>query len=277
MDQSTRVPRTRARTVRIPRPIPRSVLWFALVLFAYVVLILGVIRWSPFLTLDKDVFRLDLRQRYPEWFYPLHTYVMLGQRAPATLVALPWFAWRAWKSRSPRPLVMLGTALVVLNLSVGVVKVATGRLGPRATPHVHAVFEGGDIFPSGHVSNAVVLYGLIAMLAVSFRRAVMVAAVFVSITVGLCTVYLDTHWVSDVLGGWLAGVLVLLVLPWIMPYAERVAEMVIRWGRRRFTSRAKHRQPKHRAVPVAATRMPPPVHEQVYQGPEPVKAGGVRG
>jgi membrane-associated phospholipid phosphatase len=101
--------------------------------------------------------------------------------------------------------------------------------------------------------------------------------VFVSITVGLCTVYLDTHWVSDVLGGWLAGVLVLLVLPWIMPYAERVAEMVIRWGRRRFTSRAKHRQPKHRAVPVAATRMPPPVHEQVYQGPEPVKAGGVRG
>jgi membrane-associated phospholipid phosphatase len=209
---------------------PRAGL-FVLVLFAYLVLILGVVRWSPFLTIDRDVFHLDLVQHYPGWFYPLHTYVMLGQRAPATLVALPWFLWRAWKSRSPRPLLMLVTALIVLNLSVGVVKLATGRLGPHATPKVHAVFEGGDIFPSGHVSNAVVLYGLIAILAVSYRRAVITMAVLISFTVGLSTVYLDTHWVSDVLGGWLAGVLVLIVLPWVMPYSERIANPVLDWGR----------------------------------------------
>lgn len=220
----------RPRTIHVS---PRAGL-FALVLFAYLVLILGVVHWSPFLTIDRDVFHLDLVRRYPGWFYPLHTYVMLGQRAPATLVALPWFMWRSWKSQSPRPLLMLGTALVILNLSVGVVKLATGRLGPHATPKVHAVFEGGDIFPSGHVSNAVVLYGLIAMLAVSYRRAVITLAVLVSFTVGLSTVYLDTHWVSDVLGGWLAGVLVLIVLPWVMPYVERVVEPVIGWGRRRM-------------------------------------------
>jgi membrane-associated phospholipid phosphatase len=227
VDQSTRAPQVRPRTIRVS---PRAGL-FALVLFAYLILILGVVHWSPFLTIDRDVFHLDLVQHYPGWFYPLHTYVMLGQRAPATLVALPWFAWRAWKSRSPRPLLMLVTALIVLNLSVGVVKIATGRLGPHATPKVHAVFEGGDIFPSGHVSNAVVLYGLIAMLAVSFRRTATFLAVFVSITVGLCTVYLDTHWVSDVLGGWLAGVLVLIVLPWLMPYAERLTDAALRKGR----------------------------------------------
>ena len=44
---------------------------------------------------------------------------------------------------------MLGTALLVLNLSVGVVKLATGRLGPLPRTNVHAVFEGGNIFPSG--------------------------------------------------------------------------------------------------------------------------------
>jgi membrane-associated phospholipid phosphatase len=220
--------------VRPPtRVSPRAGL-FVVVLFAYLVLILGVVHWSPFLTIDKDVFHLDLVQHYPGWFYPLHTYVMLGQRAPATLVALPWFLWRAWKSRSARPLIMLATALIVLNLSVGVVKVATGRLGPHATPKVHAVFEGGDIFPSGHVSNAVVLYGLIAMLAVSYRRAVIAMAALISFTVGLSTVYLDTHWVSDVLGGWLAGVLVLIALPWVMPFSERIANPIIGWGRRQL-------------------------------------------
>ena len=106
---------------------------------------------------------------------------------------------------------MLTTALVLLNAEVGVVKLAIGRLGPRFTTHPRAVFEGGDIFPSGHTSNAVVIFGVI----------------------GIGTVFLDTHWVTDVLGGWLAGILVLLALPtvttrverWLammrMPYAQR--------------------------------------------------------
>ena len=189
---------------------------------AFVLLTLGVVVRSPLLTLDRDVFRLDLRQHYPAWFSTVHTYVMLGQRGPSTLVALPWFLWRAWKSRSARPLIMLGTALFVLNLSVGVVKLATGRLGPMATHQVHAVFDGGDIFPSGHVSNAVVLYGVAAMLAVSLHRTAIMAAAFISLTVGLSTIYLDTHWLTDVLGGWLAGGLVLIVLPWLTPIVERL-------------------------------------------------------
>lgn len=233
-----------------PRPfhIPRRTAAFLIVLAIYVVLILGVIQWSPFLTIDRDVFRLDLPQRFPQWFPALHTYVMVGQRAPATLVALPWFVWRAWKSQSSRPLVMLATALLALNLSVGVVKIAIGRLGPHATAHVHAIFRGGDIFPSGHVSNAVVLYGLIAMVAVSFRRTAYVMAVLLSVTVGLVTVYLDTHWVSDVVGGWLAGLLVLIALPWLMPYSQRVADAAIGWGRRRL---------RRRKPAPAAAQVPP--------------------
>jgi membrane-associated phospholipid phosphatase len=130
--------------------------------------------------------------------------------------------WLAWKYRTARPLIMLGTALLALNVTVGIVKLAVGRIGPLSTHKVHDVFEGGNIFPSGHTSNTVVLYGVIAMLAVSYRALTAAVAVFIALTVGLSTVYLDTHWLTDVVGGWMAGGLVLLALPTLMPFAERL-------------------------------------------------------
>jgi membrane-associated phospholipid phosphatase len=115
----------------------------------------------------------------------------------------------------------------MLNVTVGTVKLATGRLGPALTTKPRAVFDGGDIFPSGHTSNAVVIFGVLAMVAFEHRRAWIALAVFVSTTVGLSTIFLDTHWVTDVLGGWLAGALVLLALPATYALIERWAFRVI--------------------------------------------------
>jgi membrane-associated phospholipid phosphatase len=216
-----------APTTKRPHWTSWQVVVTGVLLVLYLLLSLGVIFRSPVLTIDTDLLKLDLRHHYPEWKKWISFYVVLGQRGPATLFFLPWFAWMAWRRRSLRPLVMLGAALLVLNLSVGVVKLAIGRLGPLRTHQAHDVFVGGNIFPSGHVSNAVVLYGLMAMIVVSHRRAVIVAAVFLSVTIGAGTVYLDTHWFSDVVGGWIAGGLVLLTLPWIMPTAERWVDTLL--------------------------------------------------
>jgi membrane-associated phospholipid phosphatase len=258
VDQSVQAPRLPSRGVGMS--------WrgfaFAGLLVFYLILILGVVHRSPLITLDRDVWHLDLRARWPHWWPFLNTYVMLGQRAPSTIVALPWFAWMCWRFRSARPLLMLGTALVVLNVSVGVVKLATGRQGPRQTHKVYDVFAGGDIFPSGHTANAVVLYGIIAMIAVYYRvqfaRLLTVAAVFVPLTVGLVTVYLDTHWLTDVLGGWMAGGLVLLALPTIMPVVER--------GYRAIARRVKPRLLRLRsggAAPPAVERLPDPGADRI--------------
>ncbi len=216
-------------------------LTFLAMLGAYLVLTLGIIYRSPVLTLDTALYDLHLRDRWPGAYDAIDHYVMLGQRAPSTAVALPWIIWRAWRARSARPVVMLLTALVVLNLSVGVVKTATARLGPLYGPDVHAIFsKSGNIFPSGHVSNAVVLYGILAMIAVKYRRTAAVAAVAVSLSVGLGTVYLDTHWFSDVLGGWAAGSLVLLAMPWLLPTAERWCSAAARpFTRRRENRRSR--------------------------------------
>jgi membrane-associated phospholipid phosphatase len=201
---------------------------FGVIAALYAVLTLAVLVRSPVTRLDRTLFGLDLYDRAPHLWPAINTYVMLGQRAPVTFTALPWILWRCWRMRTRTPLLRLLVALAALNLSVGVVKIFVGRNGPLHTPNAHDIFAGGNIYPSGHTSNAVVMFGLLAWMAVRHRRAAIAAAVFVCATVGLCTIYLDTHWFSDVIGGWLAGALVLLVLPTLMPPVERAVDAVLR-------------------------------------------------
>jgi membrane-associated phospholipid phosphatase len=111
-------------------------------------------------------------------------------------------------------------------MSVGAVKIGTGRLGPHYA-HVYGsneIFLGGGIFPSGHTANAVVTWGVVAYLATRWRRSGAVLAGWMGLSVGATTVYLGTHWVTDVLAGWCAGALVLLVLPLFEPIISSADE-----------------------------------------------------
>jgi hypothetical protein len=206
---------------------------FLIVLGAYVLLTAAVVFGSPLDIIDRAAAASDLAHHFPRATPWVLRYVMLGQRGPSSHVAFVYLVYLAVRQRSWRPLVLFITALTMLNVTVGAIKLATGRLGPALTTHPRAVFDGGDIFPSGHTSNAVVIFGVLAMLAVEHRRAWIALAVFVSTTVGLSTVFLDTHWVTDVLGGWLAGALVLLALPKTYALVEqwtfRISLAVTEW------------------------------------------------
>lgn len=80
---------------------------------------------------------------------------------------------------------------------------------------------GGYSFPSGHALFAVLLGGVLVLLAESLvrrwrlRRVLQVAVVLVVLAVGASRVYLGAHWPSDVLGGYLLGVLALWGLMWL--------------------------------------------------------------
>jgi undecaprenyl-diphosphatase len=157
-------------------------------------------------------------------------------------------------------------------------KTLVGRLGPlqlgadAALPGAaDVVAPGGTIFPSGHTANAVVTWGVLAVLARHHRRWAAAMAVVLSVTVGLTTVYLGTHWVSDVLAGWVAGGLVLLAVHLCRPAVERSR----RWPARRGQASPERRAPAARgpAARTPATGRAAPVQRT---RPVAIAAGGRR-
>jgi membrane-associated phospholipid phosphatase len=188
----------------------------------------SVLTTSSLVHLDWQVLLQRPYLRWPSGRAELSLYVVAGQRGPSAIAAFAWLGWRSWHSRSLRPLLVLALSLLLLNTTVGAVKLALGRLGPHYS-HVFGsaeLFQGGESFPSGHTANAVITWGTLAYLATRHRRAAAAATAFVAATVGLATVYLGTHWVSDVLAGWAAGGLVLLALPLCEPLVAQAEEKI---------------------------------------------------
>lgn len=221
-------------------------------LAVYALVVWAVLASSWMVTLDWQVMLFRPYRQWP-WIHAfLDYYVVLGQRGPTAVIVGAWLCWRAWRTKQVRPLLMFGVALLLLNVSVGAVKYGLGRLGPHYVQAVGSseLFSGGDIFPSGHTANAVVTWGVLAYLAARHRRTGAVITAFFGLTVGLTTIYLGTHWVSDVITGWTAGLLVLLVLPTFEPAVASAGAWLSRLFVRTSTA------PKTSPIPAPAPPYP---------------------
>ena len=79
------------------------------------------------------------------------------------------------------------------------------------------MFASGSSFPSGHTTAIVVLAGCVLLLAGPFlstrgRSWFWILAPLIALAVGLSRLYLDQHWLSDVLASWALGVLIVSIV-----------------------------------------------------------------
>jgi membrane-associated phospholipid phosphatase len=211
--------------IDVPVMTRHRVVLFASTLAFYIAIVWAVVITSWLVRLDWQIMFFRPYQQWSEIHAFLDYYVVLGQRGPTAVMVAAWLGWRSWRQHTLRPLLALGVSLLLLNITVGAAKIGMGRLGPHYATEIgsNEMWLGGDIFPSGHTANAVVTWGILAYLASTprARRWLSALSAVTSLGVGLTTVYLGTHWLSDVLLGWAAGLLILLALPWFEPVITR--------------------------------------------------------
>ena len=146
---------------------------------------------------------------------------------PVALVVAVFFAWRR---RRWGPLVLLTAAIAGAAASYTLIKAAVGR--PRPPPAIWIGHFSGAAFPSGHATQSVACYATLAFILGAGRSAwaktaLGSAAVLIALIVGASRIYLGAHWLTDVLGGYALGTLLVAVIVIVaLTLSRRRAAMV---------------------------------------------------
>jgi len=143
----------------------------------------------------------------------------IGLRGFSATVLLIAAVMISFRFRSWRPINLSLLSLVALNAVVGGLKIAFGREKPRLG-HDQLHFATIGSYPSGHSSNAILTWGLLAYLIYHYtHRAIgrgrLLGSLVGLLTLTVCAVsmYRNTHWLSDLIGGVLiGGALLVLVI-----------------------------------------------------------------
>ncbi len=131
----------------------------------------------------------------------------LGQGTPLTLLCAAIAVWLGWRRHSVRPLLPVVCAFLLTVVTIEPLKILTNRPAPHAGAHVERFGLGGVSYPSGHLVNTLVWYGILVLLLapwlpVAWHRVLRIVPPAV---VTVTTVYLGWHWLSDTVAGLLLG------------------------------------------------------------------------
>jgi membrane-associated phospholipid phosphatase len=195
----------------------RAVRWSTLFFVGFIVVTQQVIINGPLIALDARIANAN-RTDFPSWIdFVLMRIDDLGLRgltATALMIAAIYIA-RRFKTWRPLNLAIL--SLIALNLTVGLAKLLIGRTKPKL--NVDLIYAGGLSYPSGHASNALLSWGVLAYLIYRYAhvdryrgRLASTGVALISLSVCVVSLFRNTHWLSDLVGGLFIGAALLVMV-----------------------------------------------------------------
>ncbi|NBR94090.1 MAG: phosphatase PAP2 family protein [Actinobacteria bacterium] len=199
----------------------RSVSWqirnatLAIAIFVYTTF--DVLHSGPLTEIDASIASWK-RPELPNWAdWIIYNLDHLGLRGLTALFLLTLSVYLGRKFKTWRPFNLSVVSLLALNLIVGLAKLEFGRTKPKL--QIDLLDSGGMSYPSGHASNAILTWGLFAYLAIKYSEpsrfrtylATWSVAAITSLVV-LISLFRNTHWFSDLIGGVSIGTGLLLLI-----------------------------------------------------------------
>ena len=165
-------------------------------------------------TFDATVITAVRARSLHDLLAPLGVITELGSTLAVVVVALLTFAVGMaigpWRHGAAGAL-----TIGIASVANSALKMVIARARPDALEPI--VAERGFSFPSGHSALGMVAYGVLAVLIsrsrlpLVVRRIVIVALAVLIGLIGLSRVWLGVHYPTDVLAGWAAGGVIVLV------------------------------------------------------------------
>ena len=196
-----------------------ALLWSAILTFGFVLVTLDILNQG--LLYKVDQYFADLKRPKFEGFanFLILRIDDLGLRWITAVILLITAVLISRRFKSWRPLNLSILSLIFLNLFVGAAKIGFGRCKAKEDFDV-CMFTDGMAYPSGHISNALVTWGLFAYIIFRYTHRAPFEGLklywwvaVVTIAVGVVSLLRNTHWFTDLLGGmFLGGAILVLVV-----------------------------------------------------------------
>lgn len=196
----------------------RAFRWSAIFFTGFLLTTQQVLTNGPLLEIDKWIHDLN----HPK-FRGMSGFIVrrlddLGLRSVTATALLIAAFYIARRFKTWRPLNLAILSLLSLNLVVGLFKFWLGRTKPKIG--IDLLHFGGMSYPSGHASNALLTWGVLAYLIYRYAhvdryrgRLASAGVAIISLTVCSVSLIRDTHWFSDLLGGlFIGGALLVLII-----------------------------------------------------------------
>jgi len=199
--------------------IKNALRWTAALLFGFTLVTLDVYFQGFLWRIDKYVADMERPDYSGITKFLILRVDDLGLRWVTASFLLLMAVFVSRRFRSWRPLNLSILALIFLNIFVGAAKIGFGRCKARED-FEQCMFSGGMAYPSGHVANALVTWGLFAYIIFRYTdqapfegmRLYKLVGV-ITVAVGFVSLLRNTHWFTDIIGGmFLGGAILVLVV-----------------------------------------------------------------
>ena len=193
--------------------------WTAVLTFGFVLVTLDVINQGLLYRFDQYLADVDRPKLTGFTNFLVLRVDDLGLRWVTASILLITATLISRRFKSWRPLNLSFLSLIFLNVFVGAAKIGFGRCKARENFDV-CMFTDGMAYPSGHISNALLTWGLFAYIIFRYTHRAPFEGLklywlvaLLTLAVGIASLIRNTHWFTDLLGGmFLGGAILVLVV-----------------------------------------------------------------